>query len=232
MKSKRKIVLSLVLTMVLLVNGACIRAEAYDKIAFESAVVDEKFIELLATMPETLFEQYSNIIDIQTMTLSGNERSNEGVEAYEYDDEGFIRFVDCEATVTRIVYREDSVLPMAEDENVSSIYVLTANTDKKSDDSTEEDGVTLTGCITWIDHLGTSNELVSLSGSRAGDYINEGKYICTSRTHGVVSGEFDGESFVDNSKKGEKGYSFTLIVRSQTASNTTVQLMVKTSAFD
>ena len=111
--------LPLVLTMAFLANGACIKAETHDNIAFESAVVDEKFVELLTTMPETLFEQYSNIIDIQTMTLSGN---------------------------------------------------------------------------------GRSNELVSLSGSRAGDYINKGKYICTSRTQGVVSGDFDGDCFMDNSK--------------------------------
>lgn len=51
--------------MAFLVNGACIRAEAHDKIVFESVVVDEGFVELFTTMPETLFEQYSNIIEIR-----------------------------------------------------------------------------------------------------------------------------------------------------------------------
>ena len=92
--------------------------------------------------------------------------------------------------------------------------------------------MTLNGCITWIDHLGMSNELVALSGSREGTYRGEGTYVCSSRTHVVGSGKFDGDSFDTFIYKGEKGYSFTLIVRSKTQNGNSVQLQVNTSMFD
>lgn len=222
------------LSLVLLINSACFKTEAGNDDIFDRADADESFIELLSTEPDLLLEQYSNIIDIQTTTLSSCSRSNEGVaiEACEYDENGTAHFLEAEATLTEVIYREGPASEVSGDENTSSLYVLSANT-KETPDSITKEGVTLNGCITWIDHFGMSNELVSLSGSRSGSYTGDGSYVCTSRTNGVTSGDFEGTSFSDSSKSGVTGYSFTLIVRSKSlSSGTTVQVMVKTSAFD
>lgn len=214
----------------LFIGGAYIHVDAQEKDFFDGGAIDEGFVEVVETMPEVLFEQYDNIIDIQTTALSGKGRASGGIEAYEYNEDGIMNIVNCEGTLTRIVYQEEAEQPGME--GVSSLYILIASSDKTSTDSTTEDGVTLNGCITWIDHLGMSNELVALSGSREGTYTGEGTYVCTSRTHGVGSGKFDGDSFETYSYKGEKGYSFTLIVRSKTQNGNSVQLQVNTSMFD
>lgn len=198
-----------------------------NKVTFSEAEVNELFIESLATNPELLIWQYSNIVDIQTTTLSNFGRSGESaVEAYEYDEDGTVHLLEAKATVTKVLYEEES--------DISSLYVLTASThNTDSSDSITKDGVTLNGTITWVDHFGPKNELVSLSGSRSGSYTGDGSYVCTSRTIPIGSGTFAGASFSDTSFQGRNGSSFTLIVRSTSAENNKqVQLIVKTSIFD
>lgn len=216
-----------ILSMALLINCACFRVEASNKAVFGKEEVDESFVEALAADPDLLLQQYSNIVDIQTTTLSNLSRSGEcAVVAYEYVQNDAAQLLEVEATLTKVSYQEDA--------DISSLYVLTASTDNTdSSDSITKNGVTLTGTITWIDHFGPSNELVSLSGSRSGSYTGDGSYVITSRTTPVGSGTFEGASFSDTSYKGQKGYSFTLIVRSDSSvDNKQVQLIVKTSFFD
>jgi len=137
--------------------------------------------------------------------------------------------------LSKISYREkaDEISTEIGDENVAAVYVLTADT-KDSVDSTTKNGISLKGTITWIDHAGLNNELVSVSGSRSGSYSGDGKYIVTSGTHNVTngSGSFSGTTFSNSAVGGEKGYSFTLTMHSYTASGDQTTLIVKTSAFD
>lgn len=229
-----KKILVAVLAMVLVLNSVCFRAEANDKSVFDKTEVDESFIKQLETEPDLLLEQYVNVIDIQTMTLSNKSRSSEGIEieAYVYGEDGAVHLLESEATLTKVIYQDVSVLSLSDDENLSTLYVLSASADEKvSDASGTQKGVTLYAAITWIDHFGLQNELVSLSGSRSGSYTGEGSYICNARVTPVTGGEFD-ESFYDSEKAGQLGYSFTLTVTSKSSSGDLAKIIAKTSAFD
>lgn len=216
-----------VLSMALVINCTCFRAEASNKATFGEAEVNESFVTVLETDPDSLFQQYSNIVDIQTTTLSDISRSSESaVEAYEYDVDGTAHLLEAKATLTKVLYQEES--------DISSLYVLAASTDNTySSDSITKDGVTLNGTIVWEDNFGPKNKLVSLSGSRSGSYTGDGSYVITSRTTPIGSGTFAGASFSDTSYGGRNGSSFTLIVRSDSAETSKqVQLIVKTSFLD
>lgn len=229
-----KKILVAVLSLVLVMNSASFRAEASDKTVFDKSKVDESFVKLLETEPDLLLEQYGNVVDIQTMTLSTKSRSSEGIEieACVYGEDGVAHLLEAEATLTKVIYQDVSFLSLSDDENLSTLYVLSTSADEKvSDESGTQEGVTLYAAITWIDHVGLQNELVSLSGSRSGSYTGDGSYVCNARTTPVTSGEFE-ESFNDSNKKGQKGYSFTLSVFSKSTSGKTVKVMAKTSAFD
>lgn len=228
----KKILLT-VLSLVLMTSSVCFRTEAGNKAVLDKADVNESFIEVLNTEPDLLFEQYNNIIDIQTMTLSNKSRSTDGIEieAYEYDKDGIKHFLETDATLTKVIYQDESAFGLFGDENTSCLYVLNANT-KDTTDSLTKDGVTLNGCITWIDNFGMSNELVSVSGSRSGSYTALGMYTCKTRYASITSDTFEGASFENSDVGGEIGYQFYLIVKSPTSSGTEAQLIVKTSAFD
>ncbi|MCM1192658.1 MAG: hypothetical protein NC123_10375 [Butyrivibrio sp.] len=235
MKNNEKILLT-VLSMVLVMNSICLSAKANERAVFSQETANESVIRLLETEPDLLFEQYSNIIDIQTITLSNDRRSNEGVEieAYEYDEDGAVHFIEAEATLTKVIYQDESALNLSGDDNRSALCVLSVNAEEKnSDGSWTKDGVTVNAVITWIDHLGVKNELVALSGSRSGSYTGDGSYICTARVTPVTSGDFEGASFKDTTAAGQTGYSFTLVVSSKSStSGKTIQTIAKTSAFD
>lgn len=228
----RKILL-MALSAVILINCTCFRTEASNKAVFDKAQMDESFVKLLQADSDLLLEQYSNIIDIQVVTLSKADRSNGSLaEAYEYDENGAVRLLEVEATLTKVLYWEDFGSRLSDDENISALYVLTADT-KDSSDSITQGEVTLNGTITWIDHFGIDNELVSLSGSRSGLYTGDATYDCYARTRYIGGSTFGGISFADSSFSGTKGYSFSLIVRSTSSvTGKQVQLLVKTSAFD
>lgn len=198
--------------------------------AFKASTVSEKsFMELLEVNPEAVYEKYDNVIEIQTMKI--DNKNSDGVKAFKYDKNGILQELDCEVTLNKISYQEGANSISAASNDVSTVYALTAET-KDSKDSTTKNGITLNGTITWIDHFGTSNELVSVSGSRSGAYKGDGTYKITSQTHGVGSGSFSSGSFSDSSNSGEKGYSFTLVIHSYTAAGDQTTLIVKTSAFD
>lgn len=143
---------------------------------------DNSFIELMTTNPETIYEKYNNVIDIQEVPLE--EEINGCVEAYEYDETGLIEELDCNVKLNRIVYQSNSNTEYSVSANTSTLYILTAEASSKtSEDSLTEDGVTLKGCIGWNDVLGIGNSFEYASGSRSGSISGEGYYQALRGTH-------------------------------------------------
>ncbi len=227
-----KKILSATILLFSLSAGSIIASANTHVSTFEAhTVTEESFIELMETDPDTIYEKYNNIIDVQTLTTD-NQKS-EDIRAFEYDENGILQELDCEVTLNIITYQENIGATRSAIRNNSTVYVLSATT-KPSSDSTTKNGITLNGTITWIDHLGPSNEFVSVSGSRSGSYSGNGDYIVTSQTHNVGNGggSFSGTTFSSTSGAGSRGSSFTLTVHSSTSAGTVTTLVVKTSIFD
>lgn len=219
--------------LVFLFNSTCYTAEANNKRIFCESEIEGSLEAILSEDLDFLSQQYSNVLSVETIELSGELCSNgEIVEAYELNQDGTVCSLETEVTLTKILYQEEQNLSLKRDEKPSTLYVMTAET--YSSDTTKQHGVRLTGCIAWIDHLGVDNELVALSGSRSGSYTGIGTYYCNSGTTTIAAWKtFSDVSFFDNSAKGEKGYSFQLLIHSpSTQSTQSAQLIIRTSIFD
>lgn len=192
---------------------------------------DNSFIELMTTNPETIYEKYNNVIDIQEVPLE--EEINGCVEAYEYDETGLIEELDCNVKLNRIAYQSNSNTEYSVSANTSTLYILTAEASSKtSEDSLTEDGVTLKGCIGWNDVLGIGNSFEYASGSRSGSISGEGYYQALRGTHTLCYGNFATSFYSTSQDADTSGTQFRLIVRSGTTSGSTVQLNFTTSIFD
>lgn len=225
--------LSSVILLVFLFNSMCYTAEANNERIFCESEVEGSLEAILSEDPDLLSQQYSNILSVETIELSDALCSNgEIVEAYELNQDGTVRSLETEVTLTKVLYQEEQNLSLKRDEKPSTLYVMTAET--YSSDTTKQYDVRLTGCIVWIDHFGVDNELVALSGSRSGSYTGDGTYYCNSGTTPIVAWKtFSDASFFDNSVKGKKGYGFQLLIHSpSTQSTQSAQLIIRTSIFD
>lgn len=83
----------------------------------------------MTTNPETIYEKYNNVIDIQEVPLE--EEINGCVEAYEYDETGLIEELDCNVKLNRIVYQSNSNTEYSVSANTSTLYILTAEASSK-----------------------------------------------------------------------------------------------------
>lgn len=214
-------------------NSIFYNVEARSKKIFDETATEGLLISILSENPDLLLQQYSNVLSVETMALSNADCSHgEIVKAYEQKQDGTVCLLEVEATLTKILYQEESDLSLEGDEMFSTLYVLTGNTSSK--DSMTKNGVTLNGTIVWKDHLGVNNELVSISGTRAGSYAGEGTYYCWSGSHAILGWvSFSGTSFNDSSVSGEKGFWFGLEINSPSSNSTSsATLIMKTSIFD
>lgn len=200
--------------------------------ASEEFILNDELIELIQTDPVSVCEKYSNITDVQRVSLDENVIGNY-VTACEYDENGNVHSLECDAVLNKITYQNDASELYSLNTGTSTLYVLSATaTSKTSEDTLDEDGVILYGCIGWEDVLGVWNQLEYVSGNRSGSYANEGKYMAYRQSHLMCSGDFE-TSFYDTADADDAGGTqFRLIVRSDTSSGKTVQLTVLTSVFD
>ncbi len=106
--------------------------------------------------------------------------------------------------------------------------------EKTSEDSVTSKGVTLNGCIGWIDNLGPVNEFVYASGSRSGTYTGKGSYAAYRGTTVLCSGEFDASFFATSSRSDNTGFQFRLLIRSGTLQDkdAKIELLFGTNMLD
>lgn len=199
----------------------------------ETFEMDDAFMAMLQTNPELIYDEYSNVLNIQEVSLE-DSILNECAEAYEYNTDGtLLQELDCEVTLNKIEVQSNAATLNSVQENTSSFYVLTATASSKtSDDSLTSDGVTLYGCIGWDDNFGVINTFNYASGSRSGSYTGTGYYLAMRGTGTLCSGDFDTSFYATSNESDSSGTQFRLIVRSSTSSGTTVQLNFTTSIFD
>ena len=227
----KKILLATILTTALFASSMCVNAQTSHETEAEGIfVMDDSFIELMQTEPEMLYERYSNILSVQEVSLE-NSNIDECVEVYEYASDGSAQELDCEVTLNKILCRNDISAFAADEEEVSTFYVLTASS-KISEDSLTENGVTLYGCIGWEDTLGPVNSFKYASGSRSGAYSGQGYYQALRGTATLCHGYFDSSFYATSEDEDTTGTQFRLIVRSSSTNGNTVQLNMTTSIFD
>ena len=183
---------------------------------------------MLQTAPELVSERYSNIVEVQTVSVD-EDMMDDCVTAWEYDESGTMLPLECDVVLNKIVYQNDASETYSLDTAASTFYVLSAKADTTSTDDKTEDGVTLYGCIGWEDVLGPFNNLKYVSGYRRGAYANEGSYSALKSSHDMCSGNFDTSFYDIPDPSDASGTQFRLVVNSDTKNGGKVQLIVLTS---
>lgn len=229
----KKVISILAVAFVIFNNSMYVNAQSIgETFSVHKIENDNSFIELMMTNPETIYEKYNNIIDIQEVPLE-EEVINGCVDAYEYDATGLIEELDYNVKLNKIVYQSNSNKLHSINANTSTLYVLTAEASSKtSEDSLTNDGVTVKGCIGWNDVLGVVNYFEYASGSRSGSISGDGYYQALRGAHTLCSGNFDTSFYSTSQDADSSGTQFRLIVRSDTTSGSTVQLNLRTKAWD
>lgn len=229
----RRILSITTLAFLLSACSICVNAQStYDNMPAEEFKIDDSTVAMLQTNPDLIYEKYSDVIDIQEISLTDSQISK-CAEAYEYSENGTRQELECEVTLNKIILQNNEAVLNSVDENTSALYVLTAtSTSKISDDTLTSDGVTLYGCIAWEDKLGVVNYFKYVDGSRSGSYTGDGYYQAMRGTGTLCHGYFDTIFYSTSELEDTSGTEFRLIVRSSTASGTSVQLNFTTSIFD
>lgn len=225
--------LSAVVLFVVIFNSFCYNAEASNKKIFCETEAERAMSVILSEDSDLLLQQYSNILSVETIELPNAYcAKGEIVKAYEQNQDGTVCLLEAEATLTKILYQEETDLSLDDDEEPAALYVLTAET--YSSDTTVQYGVRLTGAIAWKDYAGVNNELVAISGSRSGSYVGDGTYYCNSGTTPIVGWTtFSEASFFDHSVSGKEGFGFQLTIQSPSTNSTRrAELIIRTSIFD
>lgn len=222
----KKFFLMLTVCCVLITSSMKVNAQTVSEQIFKLSDVP---IDFMLEDRELIREKFSNIIDIQEISLE--ECKNIGIaEAYEYnEDNDILQELDVELTLNKIICKNDLYTLSSTNENTSTYYALTARAIKPSSDSLTQDGITVSGTIYWEDNLGPINNFVSCSGSRSGAVSGDGYYQVLRGTATLCHGYFSGSSFSSSADSGKDttGTSFQLIVRSNG-----VQVLVKTNFLD
>lgn len=181
----------------------------------------KEFVESLVNNPRMAYK-YENVLNVEQRVMD-----NIAPKEQRRASENNMEYV---STLTKMTYRADE-----DKEAVTDFYVMSVlASEKTSEDSKTSKGVTLNGCIGWIDNLGTINEFVYASGSRSGTYTGKGSYAAYRGTTVLCSGEFDDSFFAPSNKTDNIGFQFRLLIRSGTSqdNNAKVELYFGTSAFD
>lgn len=228
----KKIFLATALTVAFLWDSSMVHAQpVMCEPVSEKLTIDDELVALIQTAPELIPEKYSNIVEVQTVSVDEDMMDN-CVTAWEYDENGTMLPLECDVVLNKIVYQDNASETYSLDTADSAVYVLSAKaTSKTSTDDKTENGVTLYGCIGWEDVLGPFNNLKYVSGNRSGSYANKGSYSLLRSSHPLCSGDFD-TSFYDTPDDDPSGTQFRLVVESATKNGGMVQLIVLTSAFD
>lgn len=229
----RKTLLITTLAFLLSTCSICVNAQSiYDNMPTEEFKINDSTVAMLQINPELIYETYSDVIDIQEVSLTDSQISK-CVEAYEYNENGVRQELECEVTLNKILLQNNADILNSTGQDTSTLYVLMAtSTSKTSDDSLTSDGVTLYGCIGWEDKLGIVNYFEYASGSRSGSYTGDGYYQAMRGTGTLCNGYFDTSFYSTSELDDTGGTEFRLIVRSSTSSGTSVQLNFTTSIFD
>ena len=189
----------------------------------------DSMIQEIIEMPDEMLNKYSNVLSIEKKIIAKDEIANY-VTAKKCDKDGLVSDMDAEAMITKISFLNDN-----NQNTITNFYLLTASTSeqKTSEETITSKGVTLNGCIGWIDNIGPINEFVYASGSRSGSYSGNGFYEALRGTSVLCSGNFSTNFYSTSDLSDSTGISFRLFVRSATSQDgSNVILNFTTSIFD
>lgn len=181
----------------------------------------KEFVESLVNNPQMAYK-YENVLNVEQRVMDNITPKEQRMAS-----ENNMEYV---STLTKMTYRADE-----EKETVIDFYVMSVlASEKTSEDSITSKGVTLNGCIGWIDNLGPVNEFVYASGSRSGTYTGKGSYAAYRGTTVLCSGEFDDSFFATSSRSDNTGFQFRLLIRSGTLQDkdAKIELLFGTNMLD
>lgn len=181
----------------------------------------KEFVESLVNNPQMAYK-YENVLNVEQRVMDNITPKEQRMAS-----ENNMEYV---STLTKMTYRADE-----EKETVIDFYVMSVlASEKTSENSITSKGVTLNGCIGWIDNLGPVNEFVYASGSRSGTYTGKGSYAAYRGTTVLCSGEFDGSFFATSSRSDNTGFQFRLLIRSGTLQDkdAKIELLFGTNMLD
>ena len=170
---------------------------------------------------------HTNTFAMDTENIEVTPEVKEGITAYAVDENGEKEQLDCEI----VLKKSTSNLRSAGD---SYTLEVTASNIKDSYDEVSQEGIRLSGRISWIDKLGSPNILTSVSGR-----FDNASYIQSAYYQYGTLGEYFASKNMDlsrscffNESLWEEGAGFRLELSARTKKNVKVSLTVKTSIFD
>ena len=206
---------------------AVIQDVRQDKIIREEMLSQDSFIYELQMNPDALVEKFDNVVSVKQEVVE-QDFADKLIECsyISETDEDFL--FEYEANLTTLEYKTDM-----SNKNISTFYVLSATgTTKTSTDKYSSNGVTLSGCIGWVDNTGIQNEFKYVSGSRSGSYSGQGFYNAKNHTVPLCSGYFDTSFYSTSNATNQTGLQFDLLIRTNDTSGGKVELLIKTSMLD
>ena len=177
-----------------------------------------------------LFSWSTDVYGKETTEIEVTQEMKNGVTAYMETENGEIQPLDCDISLVK----HTSNARVAGD-----MYTLEvkASNQKASSDSIAQANIGLLGRITWIDHLGTSNELVSYYGlySNPSQIAHASYHVGrANKTEHVFTMDniTQKSSFYYEDPCHNKGSSFFIYMKARTNDGKQVKLRVSTSMSD
>ena len=178
-----------------------------------------------------LFSYSTDVYGMETEKIEVTQEIKDGITACLETENGEVLPMDCDISLVKHTLNTRS--------SEGDMYTLEVKSSerKTSSDSTTQFGIGLTGRITWIDHLGTSNELVSYTGTYSNpSQIAFAKYdvgLANSTKHSITIDNIAANNSIYNTDPcHNKGVSFFLYMYARTKEGSIARLTVKTSIFD
>lgn len=176
-----------------------------------------------------LFSNSADVYGMETEKIEVTQEIKDGITAYMETENGEIQPLDCDISLVKHTWNTRTA---------GDIYTLEVKSSetKSSSDSIAQAGIALVGRITWIDHPGMSNELVSYYGLYSNpSQIAFAKYdvgLSNSTKHSITMDLANQSSFYYTDPCHNQGFNFFLYMYARTKADTVVRLTVKTSMFD
>lgn len=233
-----KLIVSIMTTILIPTINAPIYTSASSTSNLDSATYDVSNIDfdILIDRPDDYVERYDGILSV-TREVIASDVVERCASAYRVDQNGRVEELTCELELFTIeadpnAFLLDSAQYDGNTADPLMIYVLKGTT-KDTSSNCSGHGVSLSGTITWVDNFGPTNEFISASGSRSGDYINSGRAWVRKNTVMLVGWTYFNTSFsasadpnIDNT-----GLQFTLHIDSDTQDGNNIQLAFSNSVF-
>lgn len=177
-----------------------------------------------------LFSYSTDVYGMETEKIEVTQEIKDGITAYIETENGEIQPLDCDISLVK------HTLSTRASGDMYTLEVKSSE-QKDSSDSIAQSGIALTGRITWIDHLGLTNELVSYYGLYSNpSQIAFAKYdvgISNSTKHSITIDNITNKSsFYYTDPCHNKGVSFFLYMYMRTNDNHIVRMTVRTSMLD